>query len=161
MTIGDIASLDRFQVHPNGKSRTIQGRKNHHALDAGGAQRVIITTLRAWIGSKLNANGKYRVRNIYFENISIGKSHKEVILLNSYYQPERKPVPKSKAPMVIENISFKNINCESAKYAYRLVGLPEEKAKNITIDGLKVSKVEREAEVKDVDNLVLLEIETE
>ena len=63
--------------------------------------------------------------------------------------------------MVIENISFKNINCESAQYAYRLIGLPEEKAKNIIIDGLKVSKVEREAEVKDVDNLVLLEIETE
>jgi len=35
--------------------------KNHHAPDAGKAQRVIITTLRAWIGSKLNPNGKYRV----------------------------------------------------------------------------------------------------
>jgi hypothetical protein len=28
----------------------------------GGAERVTITTLRFWIGSKLNPNGKYRVK---------------------------------------------------------------------------------------------------
>ena len=35
--------------------------RNHHAIDAGGAQRVIIATLRAWIGSRLNSNWKYRL----------------------------------------------------------------------------------------------------
>jgi parallel beta helix pectate lyase-like protein len=34
--------------------------KNLHAIDTGAAQRVIIATLRAWIGFRLNPNGKYR-----------------------------------------------------------------------------------------------------
>jgi len=36
-------------------------RKNLHALGTGGAQRVIIATLRAWIASRLSPYGKYRV----------------------------------------------------------------------------------------------------
>ena len=34
--------------------------KNLAALDTGGAQRVIIATLRAWIGFRLNPYGKCR-----------------------------------------------------------------------------------------------------
>ena len=32
--------------------------KHHHALNTGGTQRVIIATLRAWIGFRLNLYGK-------------------------------------------------------------------------------------------------------
>jgi len=44
-------------------------RRIVHALDTEGAQCVIIATLRAWIGSKLNLNGKCRVKGIHqFQN---------------------------------------------------------------------------------------------
>jgi hypothetical protein len=44
-------------------------RKIPHVLDTeGGAHRVIIAALRAWIGSKLNPNGKCRFREFILLN---------------------------------------------------------------------------------------------
>ena len=38
---------------------------NRHAIDTRGAQRVIIATLRAWIGFRLNPNGKNQFELLY------------------------------------------------------------------------------------------------
>ncbi len=47
--------------------------KNPAALDIGGAQRVIIATFGAWIGSNLNPNGKYR-----FITLNHGEQYDEI-----------------------------------------------------------------------------------
>ena len=39
----------------------------------GGAQRVIIATLRAWIGFRLNPNGKYRLKQHWHSECPVRK----------------------------------------------------------------------------------------
>ncbi len=55
-------------------------RRTVHAPDARGSQRVIITTLRAWIGSKLNPNGKSQVKQ-HPEKTFIGRTEPGFVFL--------------------------------------------------------------------------------
>jgi hypothetical protein len=48
--------------------RSQENEKNPAALGTGGAQRVIIGTLRAWIGSWHNPYGKCRFRKVLYKN---------------------------------------------------------------------------------------------
>ena len=53
--------------------------KHHHAIDTG-AQRVMIATLRAWIGFRLNPNGIYRFihRGVSCSSLLVPQRHTEV-----------------------------------------------------------------------------------
>ena len=81
------------------------------------------------------------IKNIDFENISVGEARRVAIKISFRYDGE--PLDDQSAPITdvpdLENISVENFRCERANAALQIEGLSGYPLKNIYLDGINIA----------------------
>jgi polygalacturonase len=127
---------------------------------SGGVQNIyahdmnIISNKRVIRIKSMRGRGGF-VRNVYYENFNVGKALKEAIMINMKYSMNTVKHKGDRVP-VFENIFIKNIHCEEAGLGLCMIGLDDQKIRNVTIENATVEKVEREPRIENVENLNII-----
>ena len=81
------------------------------------------------------------IKNIDFENITVGKARRAAIKISFRYDGE--PLDDQSAPVTdvpeLENISVENFVCERANAAFDIQGLPGYPLKGLSFDGVRMA----------------------
>ncbi len=80
------------------------------------------------------------VENIWIQDITMGKIRDEAILINMFYAASTVEADVKKAP-VFRNIHIKNVTCDEAKQAIKIVGLEEQPTENVTLENITISAI--------------------
>lgn len=102
------------------------------------------------------------VENIRIENISMKNIEKEAILFDMRYESKNVITPTTDALPTFRNISIKNIECDQAGNAIRILGLPESPVLNTVFDTVDI-RAKNGATVENVSGMTFknVTIETE
>ena len=77
------------------------------------------------------------VENIWIQDISMGEIKVDAIRLNMFYKASTLE-PRTKVPPLFRNIFIKNIQCQKAKNAVWVIGLPEKLLQNVTLENISI-----------------------
>lgn len=78
------------------------------------------------------------VENIWVQDVKMGRIRRAALTFNTFYgQSTLKP--STKTPPVFRNIHIKNIACEYASRAVKIIGLPEQPLENITLENVSIA----------------------
>jgi len=77
------------------------------------------------------------VENLWVQDIKMGRISRAALTFNTFYgQSTLKP--STKTPPILRNIHIKNIACEYASRAVKVIGLPEKPLENITLENVSI-----------------------
>jgi polygalacturonase len=140
-------------IHGNGGvvigSEMSGGVRNIYAHDMN-----LISNKRGIRIKSMRGRGGF-VKNVYYENFKMGKLRDEVVIINMKYGMST-VVPKGERVPVFENIFIKNVHCEEAGTGLCMIGLDDQKIRNVTIENVTVGKVEQEPVIENVENLKII-----
>lgn len=78
------------------------------------------------------------VENIWIQDIKMGRISRATMTFNTFYgQSTLKPFTKT--PPIVRNIHIKNIACEYAGRAVKIIGLPEQPIENVTLENVSIA----------------------
>lgn len=78
------------------------------------------------------------VENIWIQDVKMGRIRRAALTFNTFYgQSTLKP--STKTPPIFRNIHIKNIACEYASRAAKIIGLPEQPLENFNLDNVSIT----------------------
>jgi len=78
------------------------------------------------------------VENLWVQNIKMGRISRAALTFNTFYTQSTLK-PSTKTPPVFRNIHLKNITCEYAMRAAKIIGLPEQPLENFTLENVSIA----------------------
>ncbi len=78
------------------------------------------------------------IENVYVENVTMGRISRAALTFSTFYGLSTL-VPSTKTPPVFRNFHLKNITCEYASRAMKIIGLPEQPLEDFTLENITIN----------------------
>jgi polygalacturonase len=80
------------------------------------------------------------VENVWVRNIKMGRISRAALTFSTFYGLSTL-VPSTKTPPVFRNFNLKNISCEYASRAAKIIGLQEQPLENFTLENISINSL--------------------
>jgi len=78
------------------------------------------------------------IENVWVQNIKMGRISRAALTFSTFYGMSTL-VPSTKIPPVFRSFHLKNITCEYASRAVKIIGLPEQPLENFTLENIDIN----------------------
>lgn len=78
------------------------------------------------------------IENIWVQDVKMGRISRAALTFSTFYGLSTL-IPSTKTPPVFRNFNLKNISCDYASRAVKIIGLPEQPLENFTLENISIN----------------------